>query len=112
MLFRKILVVILISLAAYACSSSGTKSEADNNKGSYVAIVDSSMTLAEVAKANKIGEPYLRTKLGIKKGVGNTYTVVRMGKLFDFTINDLKTVIEEQKNNDSGFSIQLETSEE
>ena len=56
------------------------------------------MTLADVAKANNIGEPFLRTKLGINYKIGKTYSVTKMGKLYNFSIDDLKKIIEDQKN--------------
>ncbi len=63
-----------------------------------MAIIDSTMTLSEVARANQIGEPYLRTMLGIPKKIGSRYDVATMAKRFKFTLDDLRKVIEDEKN--------------
>lgn len=97
MIIRKILIVIVILTAFVACNSNSGNGEADSYEP-YVAIVDSSMTLSQVAKANSIGEPFLRTKLGVADRIGSKYTIVQMGKRFNFTIEDLKKIIEDQKN--------------
>ena len=89
---------MLISAAVitFACSSSnGNKSD---QKELYVAVIDSTMTLFEVAKANNIGEPYLRTKLGIPKRIGTKYDIATMSKRFKFTLDDLRKIIEDAKN--------------
>lgn len=94
----KYLTAILgLSLFLVACNTAPSEKEVKENS-TYVAIVDSSMTLLEVAKANNIGEPYLRTKLGIKEGIGKSYTINKMSKMFDFEIDELKQIIEDRKN--------------
>lgn len=97
MSIRKILFVIVILSSFVACNSNSGNGEAESYKP-YVAVIDTSMTLSQVAKANKIGEPFLRTKLGVADRIGSKYTIVQMGNRFNFTIEDLRKVIEDQKN--------------
>ncbi len=64
----------------------------------YHAIVSDSMTLAEVAKVNNIGLPFLKTKLGIPQQLNYGYPVSQLKKNFRFTTEQLKTIIEDAKN--------------
>lgn len=97
MSIKSLIIGILVSISLLSCNSS-TQENKSEEPVSFVAIVDSSMTLTQVAIANNIGEPYLRTVLGIRKNVGNKYTIVEMTKRFNFTIDDLKKIIEDRKN--------------
>lgn len=99
MLLRNILILISFITIFAACNSNSPKKNDDNSP--YVAVIDSSMTLLEVAKANNIGEPYLRSQLGIKKGIGKMYTITQMSKRFGFDIDELRQVIEDRKNKQS-----------
>lgn len=102
MSLRNILFLFSFITLIAACNSNSP--ENDNQTEGYVAIIDTSMTLMEVAKANRIGEPYLRTMLGIKKGIGSKYTVSEMAQRFNFEISDLRKVIEDRKNKQSGYT--------
>ncbi len=64
----------------------------------YHAIVADSMTLAEVAKANNIGLPFLKTSLGIPQHLKHNYPISQLKKNFRFTTQQLKTIIEDAKN--------------
>ncbi len=97
MSFRSLVILIALVVTLGACNS-GSADSSNNEESKFTAVVDTSMTLLEVAKTNNIGEPYLRTMLGIKKGIGKTYALAQMTKRFDFTIEDLKSIIEDRKN--------------
>ncbi len=97
MLARKLFVIILLGIAVISCNSNSSGNNGNAKKG-FVAKIDSSMTLTQIAKANNIGEPFLRTKLGIRKHIGKSYTITEMAKRFKFTIDDLRQIIEDQKN--------------
>ncbi len=97
MLIRNILILIVSVIIIHGCTNNDSETN-DNNSQSYVAIIDSTMTLSEVARANQIGEPYLRTMLGIPKKIGSRYDVATMAKRFKFTLDDLRKVIEDEKN--------------
>lgn len=97
MLARKLFVIILLGIAIISCNSNSSEKDGDGDKG-FVAKIDSSMTLTQIAKANNIGEPFLRTKLGIPKRIGKSYTITEMAQRFNFTIEDLRQIIEDQKN--------------
>ncbi len=88
---------MLVSISFVSCNSTAEKSNNSENIG-FVAKVDSTMTLSQVAKANNIGEPYLRTELGIRNHIGKNYTVMQMSKRFKFSIDDLRKIIEDRKN--------------
>ncbi|MAZ93450.1 MAG: hypothetical protein CMF58_03450 [Lentimicrobiaceae bacterium] len=97
MILRHLFLFTTIISIAISC----TNYSSDNNESSYVGyvvIMDSSMTLMEVAKANNIGEPFLRSKLNIPKKIGKKYDVATMAKRFKFDLDDLKKIIEDQKN--------------
>jgi len=111
MLIKRILLVMLISISIISCNSEVKKTENDKETG-FVAQIDSSMTLAQVAKANNIGEPYLRTELGIRRNVGNSYTVAQMAKRFKFSIDDLRKIIEDRKNKQSAARSKNATAKE
>ena len=89
--------IVLVGVIIVSCNSNTQENNTDKAK-SFVATIDSSMTLPQVAKANSIGEPYLRTKLGIPPHIGKKYTVVEMAQRFNFTLHDLRQVIEDRKN--------------
>ncbi|MFK5856631.1 MAG: hypothetical protein QM503_10905 [Bacteroidota bacterium] len=96
-MIKRLLIVMLVTISVISCNSGDEKNKKEDNIG-FVATIDSTMTLAQVAKANNIGEPYLRTELGIRRNVGNSYTVVEMAKRFKFSLDDLRKVIEDRKN--------------
>ena len=89
--------IVLVGVVIVSCNSNTQENNTGNAK-SFVATIDSSMTLLQVAKANNIGEPYLRTKLGIRPHIGKKYTVAEMAQRFNFTLDDLRRVIEDRKN--------------
>lgn len=89
--------IVLAGIFIISCNSNAIENNTDEEKG-FVATIDSSMTLLQVAKANNIGEPYLRTKLGIRPYIGKKYTVTEMAQRFNFTLDDLRKVIEDRKN--------------
>ncbi len=64
----------------------------------YHAVVFDTMTLSQVAKANNIGLPFLKTKLGIPNSVKYDYTIKQLKKNFKFTTEYLKEIIEDSKN--------------
>ena len=102
MALRNLMIIVSLIIATIGCTNSTKNADADN-KERYIAVIDSNMTLMEVAKANKIGEPYLRTALGIPKKIGKKYTVATMAKRFKFDLKDLRKVIEDQKNKELGI---------
>lgn len=95
-MIRNIIILISAAIITFACANSNENNS--NQKELYVAVIDSTMTLFEVAKANNIGEPYLRTKLGIPKRIGTKYDLATMSKRFKFTLDDLRKIIEDAKN--------------
>ncbi len=97
MLVKRSFMIVLVGIIIISCNSNAPEDSPEEAK-SFVAKIDSSMTLLQVAKANNIGEPYLRTKLDIPKYVGKNYTIAEMAQRFNFTIRDLKKIIEDRKN--------------
>lgn len=97
------LLAIVFSFLAIGCSEASS-SKNNKEKDVYVAVIDSNMTLFEIAKANNIGEPYLRTKLGIPKKIGERYDIMTMSKRFKFSLDDLRKIIEDEKN-DTGKEV-------
>lgn len=91
-------VVILWTLAASCGQEPETQSKVETGK--YVAVLDSTMTISEIAKANQIGEPYLRTMLGMPDRVGAKLPLYKLKKSFRFSEETLKQIIEEAKNRD------------
>ena len=97
MIFRNLFLLTVIISVTISCTNYSSDDNNSNNVG-YVVIMDSSMTLMEVAKANNIGEPFLRSKLNIPKKIGKKYDVATMAKRFKFDLEDLKKITEDQKN--------------
>lgn len=97
MLVKKVSFILIIVSLLISCNTELKKDE-NQDKTGYVAVIDSSMTLLDVAKANNIGEPYLRTKLGIMKGVGKNKTLAELSRSFKFEFEDLRKIIEDRKN--------------
>ncbi len=97
MRIKRLLIIMLVSISVVSCNSTADKSNKSDNIG-FVAKIDSTMTLGQVAKANNIGEPYLRTELGIRNKIGKDYTITQMSKRFKFSIDDLRKIIEDRKN--------------
>ncbi len=96
MTVNRLCIILLVGITIVSCNSNTPENNSD--EVSFVAKIDSSMTLAQVAKANNIGEPYLRTKLGIRPNIGKSYTVAQMAQRFKFTIDDLRKIIVDRKN--------------
>ncbi len=105
MVVRNIIIILTIVILGIGCSGNGN-SKNDREQERYIAVIDTSMTLMEVAKANDIGEPYLRTMLGIPKRIGKKYTVATMAKRFKFELEDLRKIIEDQKNKELNLKTQ------
>ena len=63
----------------------------------YHAVVEPEMTLAEVAKANSMAESLLKQKLGIPHYVYHPYTVLQLSRNYQFTVEELKLMIENHK---------------
>ena len=63
----------------------------------YHAVVEEEMTLKQVADTNNLAESYLKQKLGIAHYVKHPYTVLELSRNYQFTVNDLKWIIEEYK---------------
>ncbi len=97
MSLKSLLIIVLVSISIISCNTGTKENNTEEEKG-FVANIDSSMTLTQVAKLNNIGEPYLRSKLGIPKNIGKSYTVAKMAKQFKFSLNDLRKIIEDRKN--------------
>jgi len=95
MRIRNIIIVLLIGFSIAACNTNGDNNE--KNTG-FIAKIDSTQTLTQIAKANNIGEPFLRTKLGVPDKIGKSYTITKLAKHFKFSIDDLRKIIEDQKN--------------
>lgn len=97
MSIKSLIIVLIVSISIISCNSDVQENN-NNDQQNFVANIDSSMTLTQVAKLNNIGEPYLRSKLGIPKNIGKSYTVAKMAKQFKFSIDDLREIIEDRKN--------------
>jgi len=102
-------IALLTLIIVFAACNSGSSNKAEVQHAPYVAIIDTNMTLMEVAKANNIGEPFLRTKLGLKKRVGSSFTIAQMSKRYRFDIEDLRKVIEDRKNSQNIKTVPKET---
>lgn len=89
---------IVAALIIAACNS-GSDKKAETDFEPYVAVIDTSMTLLEIAKVNNIGEPYLRTQLGLRKKIGSSFSIAEMSRRYRFEIEDLRKIIEDRKNN-------------
>jgi len=63
----------------------------------FHAVVELEMTLAEVADTNKVAEPFLKNKLGIAQYVTHPYTILQLSRNYKFTVDDLKRIIEQYK---------------
>ncbi len=94
---KSFIIALLVSVSIISCNSN-VQENSNEEQISYVAKIDTTMTLAQIAKLNNIGEPYLRSKLDIPKNIGRKYTIIEMSKRFKFTIDELRQVIEERKN--------------
>ena len=107
MSIKSSIIVLLVSMSVISCNSGVPKDNTEDQK-SFVAEIDTSLTLMQVAKLNNIGEPYLRSKLDIPKNIGKSYTVGQMTKRFNFTADDLRQVIEDRKNDQAARKRQKE----
>ena len=63
----------------------------------YHAVVEEEMTLKQVADTNNMAESYLKQKLGIAHYVKHPYTVLELSRNYQFTVDDLKWIIEDYK---------------
>ncbi len=70
----------------------------------FHAIVNDTMTLREVAKINGIGEPFLKTKLGIPTNITYEYPLKQLEKNYKFTLEALKTLVEDTKNRSASLA--------
>jgi RNA polymerase subunit RPABC4/transcription elongation factor Spt4 len=86
MIFRNLFLLTVIISVTISCTNYSSDDNNSNNVG-YVVIMDSSMTLMEVAKANNIGEPFLRSKLNIPMKIGKKYDVATMAMRFKFDLD-------------------------
>jgi len=64
----------------------------------FVVTIDTNMTIAEFAKANQIGEPYLRTMLGMPTRAGRQLPLHQLRKNYKFTYKSLEDIVAEAKN--------------
>jgi len=94
----KLLLPAFFLWVAVVSYEQGSEKETTNETGYYVAILDSTMTISEITKANQIGEPYLGTKLKMPTKAASTLPLHKLKKSFKFTDETLKQVIEEAKN--------------
>lgn len=94
------LVVTLIALTFLAsCAESPSKEKSSETETKvYVVKLDTNMTIAELAKANQIGEPYLRTKLGMSTKAGANLPLHQLRKNYKFTYEELEGIISKAKN--------------
>ena len=63
----------------------------------YNAIVELDMTLAEVADTNSVSIAFLKQSLGIPHYVDHPYTVLQLSRNYQFTVDDLKWIIDGYK---------------
>lgn len=63
----------------------------------FHAVVEEEMTLKQVADTNNLAESYLKQKLGIAHYVKHPYTVLELSRNYQFTVDDLKWIIEDYK---------------
>ena len=63
----------------------------------YHAVVEEEMTLAEVADTNSVAISFLKQSLGIPHYVDHPYTVLQLSRNYQFTVGDLKLIIEAYK---------------
>ena len=74
----------------------------------FHAIVNDTMTLREVAIINGIGEPFLKTKLGIPTNITYEYPLRQLKKNYKFTLEALKTLVEDTKNRSASLAKERE----
>jgi len=97
----KYLVVALMALTFLASCGESPSKETTSKKTeikTYVVKMDTNMTLSELAKANQIGEPYLRTQLGMPTKAGATIPLHQLRKNYKFTYERLEGIISKAKN--------------
>ena len=63
----------------------------------FNAIVENEMTLAEVADTNSLAISFLKQKLGIPHYVDHPYTILQLSRNYQFTVDDLKRIIDKYK---------------
>ncbi len=80
-----------------SCGESPSK-ETKTNKTEYIVKLDTNMTLSELAKANQIGEPYLRTQLGMPTKAGATLPLHQLRKNYKFSYEKIEDIIYKAKN--------------
>jgi len=95
----KYLLIVLISLLAFAaCENSPEKETKKTEQTDFVVTIDTNMTIGEFAKANQIGEPYLRTKLGMPTRAGGQLPLHQLKKNYRFTYKSLEDIVYKAKN--------------
>ena len=63
----------------------------------FNAIVELDMTLAEVADTNSVAISFLKQSLGIPHYVDHPYTILQLSRNYQFTVDDLKWIIDGYK---------------
>lgn len=63
----------------------------------YHAVVNETMTLAEVADTNGVAISFLKQKLGIPHYVDHPYTILQLSRNYQFSVDDLKRIIGKYK---------------
>ena len=93
-------VTLMLSVLFTACSTTPTPAtdEKQQSETGYVVVLDTAMTLAEFAKANQIGEPYLRQQLGMPTRGGSTIPLYQLKRNFKFSFEKLTGIVEKAKN--------------
>jgi len=69
-----------------------------SNNEQFNAIVFGYMTLSQTADTNNISLNFLKQELGIPDYIKQDYKIEQIGKNFKFNVNDVKKIINNQKN--------------
>jgi len=96
--FTTLIVVAAMLLAFAACESTPKKETVKSENVEFVVKIDTNMTISELAKANQIGEPYLRSMLGMPTRAGAQLPLHQLRKNYKFTYKRLEDIISEAKN--------------
>ncbi len=74
----------------------------------FHAVVNDTMTLREVAKINGIGEPFLKTELGVPATINYEYPLRQLKKNYKFTLQTVKNLVEDTKNRSASLAKERE----
>ncbi len=96
--YTTFIVVAAVLLAFAACESTPKKEAKKSENVEFVVKIDTNMTISELAKANRIGEPYLRTMLGMPTRAGGQLPLYQLRKNYKFSYEKLEAIISEAKN--------------